>query len=161
MRALTIASVAMVVVSIVPAAQAQAPATAGRDARPVPPRDRAFDPTAQQVPLQRLGEVSPALRPLGSVPVTSAPGTSVPLVTLDPTSLSPVPGGSWQLTLGLANNSARNLDARVMCTFRNGDRPVADVMVLMRNVPAGSRVAADVSGPPVTTFVDNVPCQMQ
>lgn len=161
MRPLTIASVAMVVVSIAHVAQAQTPATAGRDAKPVPPRDRAFDPSAQQVPPQRLGEVAPPLSPAGTVPVTAVRGSSVPLVTIEATSLRAVPGANWQLALGLANNSARNLDARVMCTFRNGDRPVADVMVVMRNVPAGNRVATEVAGPPVTTFVDNVPCQVQ
>ncbi|HKU98789.1 MAG TPA: hypothetical protein VJR58_26080, partial [Vineibacter sp.] len=114
----------MVVVSIAHAAQAQT-------ARPVPPRDRAFEPGAQQVPLQRLGEVSPPLSPAGTVPVTSAPGSSVPLVTLEATSLRAVPGANWQLALGLANNSARNLDVRVVCAFRNGDRPVAEVTVLM------------------------------
>jgi len=152
MRPLTIAGVAMVVVAIAYAAQAQ---------RPVPPSDRAFEPGAQQVPLQRLGEISPPLSPAGTVPVTSGPGSSVPMVTLDATSLRAVPGANWQLALGLANNSARNLDVRVVCAFRNGERPVAEVTVMMRNVPAGNRVATEVAGPPVTTFVDNAPCQVQ
>ncbi|HKU98788.1 MAG TPA: hypothetical protein VJR58_26075 [Vineibacter sp.] len=136
------------------------PLTVGKDHIPVPPEDRAFDPREQRVRADRGGLVVPPLRRVGSVPVVSGPGSNVPLVTLDANALRPVPGARWALTLTLANNSARDIDARLMCTFRNGNRAVSDVAVLMRNVRPGDQVAADISGPPVTDFVDNVPCRV-
>lgn len=128
---------------------------------PVPASDRAFDPHAQQVPVEHIGQVTPPLNRVGTVPVTAVPGSTVPLVAINVASLTPQPGGRWQLTLTLANNSPRPLDSQVMCTFRNGERVAADVIVLMRGVGPGDRVGATVSGPPVTTFVDNAPCVVQ
>jgi hypothetical protein len=141
------------------AAPQPSPAAAGRDR--VPPRDRAFDPTAQQVAMLHIGDVTPPLRRIGKTsPISAVPGARPPMVTLEPPTLRPVPGGVWQLTLNLTNNSARPIDARLACTFRNGSRPAADVNVLMRDVGPGDQVAADVAGPPVTTFVDSVSCDI-
>jgi len=136
------------------------PMTVGKDHIPVPPEDRAFDPREQRVPTDHIGLVVPPLRHIGTVPVRSGPGSSVPLVTLDANALRPVPGDRWALSLTLANNSARDIDARIMCSFRNGNRAVGDIAVLMRNVRPGDRVAAEISGPPVTDFVDNAPCRV-
>ena len=134
--------------------------TVGKDHLPVPPEDRAFDPGAQRVPPEHIGLLVPPLRRVGTVPIRSAPGSSVPVVTLEAAGLNPVPGDRWVLSLMLANNSARNLDVRLMCTFRNGERRVAEAAVLMRDVMAGDRVAAEIAGPPVTDFVDNAPCRV-
>jgi hypothetical protein len=137
------------------------PAAVGKDKVPVPPRDRAFDPSAQQPAMQHIGDITPPLRRIGKTsPISAVPGAPGPVVTLEPPTLRPIPGGTWQLTLNLSNNTARPIDARLACTFRNGDRPVADVNVLMRDVGAGDQVGADVAGPPVTTFVDSASCNI-
>ncbi|WP_329710964.1 hypothetical protein [Vineibacter terrae] len=143
-----------------PAPRLPDPATVGKDQVPVPPEDRAFDPGAQHVAPNNLGLVVPPLRRIGIVPVRSGPGSSVPVVSLDATSLRPVPGDRWMLTLMLANNSGRDIDARILCTFRNGNRHVGDVAVLMRDIRPGEKVATDVAGPPVTDFVDSTPCRV-
>jgi hypothetical protein len=132
--------------------------TVGKDNVPVPPEDRAFDPNARRVRPEHIGLQVPPLRRIGTVPIRSGPGTNVPVVTLDAPQLRAVPGDRWIMSLMLANNSGREIDTRFACTFRNGGRPVADVAVMMRDVLAGDRVAAEVAGPPVTDFVDNVHC---
>ncbi len=143
-----------------PAPRLPDPATVGKDQVPVPPEDRAFDPRAQHVSPDHLGLVVPPLRRVGIVPVRSGPGSSVPVVSLDAASLRPVPGDRWMLTLMLANNSGRDIDARILCTFRNGDRRVGDIAVLMRDIRPGEKVATEIAGPPVTDFVDNTPCRV-
>jgi hypothetical protein len=136
------------------------PMTVGKDHIPVPPEDRAFDPQAQRVRAEHIGLQVPPLRRVGTVPIRSGPGTDVPVVTLDAPQLRAVPGDRWVMSLVLANNSGREIDTRLGCTFRNGNRPVADVAVMMRVVMAGDRVAAEVAGPRVTDFVDNVQCRV-
>ncbi len=143
-----------------PLVQTVDPATVGKDHVPVPPEDRAFDPSAQRVVPDHIGLLVPPLRRIGTVPVRSGPGTNVPVVTLEAPQMRAVPGDRWVLSLVLANNSARDVDVRLMCTFRNGGRRVADVAVMMRDVMSGDRVATEVAGPPVTDFVDNVPCRV-
>jgi hypothetical protein len=137
------------------------PATVSKDGVPVPPEDRAFDPSAQNAPPQRLAPVQPTLRRTGSVPILSAPGTGVPEVSVELPSLRPVPGDRWVMGLLLANNSAHDLDVRLTCLYRNGGRPVADIDVMVRDVRAGERVAADIPGPRVTTFVDSAHCDVR
>ncbi len=136
------------------------PTTVGKDHIPVAPEDRAFDPRQQQVPTDHIGLVVPPLRHVGVVPVRSVPGSNVPVVTLGPAALRPIPGDRWQLSLTLDNNSPRNIDVRIACAFRNGNRVVGDIAVLMRSVRPGDRVATEVAGPPVTDFVDNAPCRV-
>jgi hypothetical protein len=135
------------------------PLTVGKDKVPVPPEDRAFDPHAQRVRPEHIGLQVPPLRRVGTVPISSGPGTNVPIVTIEAPQLRAVPGDRWIMSLVLANNSGREIDARIACSFRNGTRPVADVAVMMRDVLAGDRVAGEVAGPPVTDFVDNVQCR--
>lgn len=137
------------------------PATVGKDGVPVPPEDRAFDPTAQRTPPEHIGLVEASLRQVGSVPVTAMPGTAVPLISLEAPFLRPIPGQRWELALLTTNNSPRVLDIQVTCVFRNGDRPVADVEALMRGVRSGDRVATELPGPQITTFVDNATCQVR
>ena len=136
------------------------PMTVGKDNVPVPPEDRAFDPRAQRVAPERIGLQVPPLRRVGTVPIRSGPGSTFPIVTIDAPQLRAVPGDRWVMTLVLANNSGRDIDSRLSCTFRNGGHPVADVAVMMRDVVAGDRVAAEITGPLVTDFVDNVYCRV-
>ena len=136
------------------------PSNVGKDGVPVPPEDRAFDPHAQRVVPDHVGLLVPPLRRVGTVPIRSGPNTNVPVVTLDPPQLRAVPGDRWILSLALANNSARDIDVRLMCTFHNSGRRVADVAVMMRDVMSGDKVATEVAGPPVTDFVDNVLCRV-
>lgn len=143
-----------------PAAVAPDPSNVSKDGIPVAPEDRAFDPRAQRVLPNHEGLIVPQWRRVGAVPIRSAPGTSVPVVTLDLPGLRAIPGDRWELPLVLANNSGRVIDARIVCSFRNGERRVSDVAVLLREVGPGNRVTATVDGPPVTTFVDNAPCRV-
>jgi hypothetical protein len=136
------------------------PDTVSKDGVPVPPADRAFDPRAQAVAPLHLGQVTPPIRRIGAVAVESWPGSGVPMVSADMPSLRPVPGARWELSLTVANHSAQPFDARLMCFFRNGDRPVADVAVLMPGLRPGDRVATELAGPPVTVFVDNASCDI-
>lgn len=137
------------------------PATVGKDSVPVPPADRAFDPSAQRMPPVHLGLVEASLRQVGNVPITAVPGTAVPLISMEAPFLRPIPGQRWELALLAANNSPRVLDIQVTCVFRNGDRPVADIEALMRGVRPGDRVATELPGPQITTFVDNANCQVR
>jgi hypothetical protein len=147
-----------------PAPPAQAPSydasNVGKDGVPVPPEDRAFDPRQQRLSPDHAGLVVPQWRRIGSVPIRSGPNTQVPVVTLELPSLRAIPGRSWELELVMANNAGRAIDARILCSFRNGQRRVQDVAVLLRDVGPGDRVAAVVDGPPVTAFVDNTPCNV-
>jgi hypothetical protein len=136
------------------------PSTVSKDGIPVAPEDRAFDPRRQHLTPDHEGLVVPQWRHVGVVPVRSGPGTSVPVVTLDLPRLNAVPGGRWELPLVLANNSGRAIDVRIACSFRNGDRRVSDLGILLRDIGPGERVATTVDGPPVTDFVDNVPCRI-
>lgn len=143
-----------------PAASAPDPSNVSKDGIPVAPEDRAFDPNAQHVRPNHEGLIVAQWRHVGVVPIRSGPGTSVPVVTLELPGLHAVPGRSWELPMVLANNSGRAIDARIVCSFRNGERRVSDVAVLLRDVGPGDRVATTIEGPPVTSFVDNAPCRI-
>ncbi|HJQ57756.1 MAG TPA: hypothetical protein VJ890_12660 [Vineibacter sp.] len=136
------------------------PATIGKDHVPVPPQDRAFDPRAQNQPVQHIGPVKPAMRQVGSVPIAAFPDSGVPRVTLGVDALRAMPGGRWVVAISVANNSPQLLDARIGCVFHNAGRPVADIEVMMPGIRPGDRVMADIEGPPVTSYVDTVPCQV-
>jgi hypothetical protein len=84
----------------------------------------------------------------------------VPVVTLELSALHPVPGRRWQMSLALANNTERVIDARMGCTFRNGDRDVAATTVVMRGLQPGDKLGVPVAGPRVKAFVDNALCHV-
>lgn len=149
------------------------PAKVGKDEKPVPPEDRAFDPRAQRgpgttvgaapgviMPGQGSGTVEPAWRRVGAVAKASVPGSKIPVVTLELPGLRPGPDYRWQLSMALANNTPRLFDVTIACSFRNGDRLVSQMTVILRNVRGGEKVAADISGPPTHQFVDNAPCHV-
>jgi hypothetical protein len=143
----------------------------------VPPEDRAFDPRAQGgrgggqgtaigtapgvvLPGQGPSTVEPQWRRVGAVPIRSVPGAKVPVVTLELPGLRPSADFRWQLSMTLANNTSRTFDVTIGCAFKNGDRSVADVTVILRSVRGGEKVAADIDGPPTHQFIDNAPCQV-
>lgn len=149
------------------------PSRVGKDDKPVPAEDRAFDPRAQrgpgttvgaapgvQLPGQGSGTVEPQWRRVGAVPMSSVPGSRVPVVTLELPGLRPGPDYRWQLSMALANNTPRAFDVTIACSFRNGDRVVSQLTVILRNVRGGEKVAADINGPPTHQFVDNAPCHI-
>ncbi|QQS12369.1 MAG: hypothetical protein IPK81_23290 [Rhodospirillales bacterium] len=147
------------------------PSKVGKDDKPLTsPDDRAFDPrnpgstvgAAPGVILPGQGPVSvePQWRRVGSVPIRAVPGASVPVVALELPALRPGPDYRWQLSMLLSNNTPRILDVVINCRFNNGDRMVSDVTVTMRSVRGGDKVAAEISGPPTTQFVDNAPCNV-
>jgi hypothetical protein len=164
MRRLVTVGAILTVMGVAAVAHAQAqfytPETVGKDNVPVPPQDRAFDPVNQRVPVEHVALVEPPLRHVGAVPIASFPGSAVPAVTLGLPVLRPQPGGRWILALQLANNSPHYADVRAICAFRNADRPVGEVNVLMRGVRPGDVVATEIAGPPVIAFVDNAGCQV-
>lgn len=156
-----------------PAGPVPDPARVGRDDKPVAPEDRAFDPRAQrgpgtsigaapgvQLPGQGSGTVEPQWRRVGAVPMNSVPGSRVPVVTLELPGLRPGQDYRWQLSMALANNTPRAFDVTIACSFRNGDRTVSQMTVILRNVRGGEKVAADISGPSTQQFVDNAPCHV-
>ncbi|MCW5747406.1 MAG: hypothetical protein KIT36_14555 [Alphaproteobacteria bacterium] len=158
-----------------PAAPMPDPAKVGKDDKPVPPEDKAFDPRAQGrggpgstvgaapgviLPGQGTGTVAPPWRRIGAVPMRSVPGSRVPVVTLELPGLRPGADYRWQLSMVLANNTPRTFDVTIACAFRNGDRPVSDLTVILRGVRGGEKVAAEISGPPTHQFVDNAPCHV-
>ncbi|HJQ59969.1 MAG TPA: hypothetical protein VJ890_23895, partial [Vineibacter sp.] len=109
---------------------------------------------------QEPSTIEPPWRRVGAVPKNSVPGSKVPVVTLELPGLRPGPDYRWQLSMSLANNTPRLLDVTIACSFRNGDRPVSQLTVILRAVRGGEKVAADVSGPPTHQFVDNAPCHV-
>ncbi|TXL82207.1 hypothetical protein FHP25_00460 [Vineibacter terrae] len=151
------------------------PSRVGQDDKPVAPEDRAFDPRTQGrggpgttigaapgvvLPGQGPSTVEPQWRRIGAVPIRSAPGTQVPVVTLELPGLRPGPDYRWQLSMALANNTARTFDVTIACAFNNGDRKVSDMTIILRNVRGGEKVGADIAGPPTNQFVDNAPCHV-
>ena len=140
------------------------------DDKPVPPEDRAFDPRAQGrgtigAP-PGSGPAAPRMveartRVIGTVPKVSGPGSSVPLVALEIPSLQIGPQGRWVLQMNIANNSGQPFDATVLCSFRNGDLSVDEVLVSMRGVRGGDKVTTEVIGPPAQVYVDNAPCTVR
>jgi hypothetical protein len=157
-----------------PGAPMPDPAKVGKDDKPVPPEDRAFDPRQQGgrqgtsigaapgvvLPSQGPSVVEPQWRRIGAVPMSSVPGSQVPVVTLELPGLRPGPDYRWQLSMALANNTPRTFDVTIACAFNNGDRRVSDLTVILRSVRGGEKVGADVAGPPTSQFVDNAPCHI-
>jgi hypothetical protein len=150
------------------------PSRVGKDDKPVPPEDRAFDPRQQGgapgstigaapgvvLPGQGPSVVEPQWRRIGAVPMRSVPGAQVPVVTLELPGLRPGPDYRWQLSMALANNTSRTFDVTIACAFNNGDRRVSDLTVILRSVRGGEKVGADVAGPSTGQFVDNAPCHI-
>ena len=123
--------------------QVWTPETVGQDGRPLTgPDDKAFNPQAQNVPLQVV-EQRVRGRPVGTVPITAGP--TVPIVVMDNATLRAVPGQRWQVVLYLDNNSGK---------------PVMDTRAMVDPIGPGVRQGLLVYGPKVEIFVNRATCRV-
>jgi hypothetical protein len=137
--------------------QVWTPETVSQDGRLLKPDDKAFDPQAQNVPLQvALQQVRG--RPVGTVPITAGP--TVPIVTMDNASLSAVPGQRWQVVMYLDNNSANAVAPVIECAFTNAGKPVMDTRATADPIGPGVRQGLLIYGPRVDIFVDRASCRV-
>jgi hypothetical protein len=137
--------------------QVWTPETVGQDGRPLKPDDKAFNPQAQNVPLQVV-EQRVRGRPVGMVPITAGP--TVPIVNMDNASLRAVPGQQWQVVLYLDNNSGNAVSPVVECTFTNAGKPVAITRAVVDPIGPGVRQGLLIYGPRVDVFVDRSACRV-
>jgi hypothetical protein len=131
----------------------------------VPDRDRAFNP---RDPSDQRGGTGvdpypppppPQVRRTGPGPLPAG-FARLPIVTLETSQFGYNEQRYWQVSIDIANNVARRIDAEVQCTFTNAGRPVRDGYFTITNVQPGEHVTTEVLGPPTTTFVDGVTCQV-
>lgn len=133
------------------------PETVGRDGRPLTqPDDKAFNPQAQNVPLQVV-EQRVRGRQVGTVPITAGP--TVP-ITMDNASLRAVPGQRWQVVMYLDNNSGNAVAPVVECAFTNAGKPVMDTRAIAEPIGPGVREGLLIYGPRVDIFVDRASCRV-
>lgn len=138
--------------------QVWTPETVGQNtAPPSGPQDKAFDPSAQDVPgtvsAQRLQG-----RPLGTVPITAGPST--PILTMDGATLRAMPGQRWQIVMYLDNNSGNAVDPVIECRFLNGDNTVMTTRALVARTGPGIRQGVVIYGPRTALFVDSSSCSV-
>ena len=138
--------------------QVWTPETVGQDGRPLTqPDDKAFNPQAQNVPLQVV-EQRVRGRQVGTVPITAGP--TVPIVTMDNASLRAVPGQRWQVVTYLDNNSGNAVAPVVECAFTNAGKPVMDTRAIAEPIGPGVREGLLIYGPRVDIFVDRASCRV-
>ena len=138
--------------------QVWTPETVGQDGRPLTqPDDKAFNPQAQNVPLQVV-EQRVRGRQVGTVPITAGP--TVPIVTMDNASLRAVPGQRWQVVMYLDNNSGNAVAPVVECAFTNAGKPVMDSRAIAEPIGPGVREGLLIYGPRVDIFVDRASCRV-
>jgi hypothetical protein len=132
------------------------PENVGRDGKPVPPEDKAFDPAAQSEPVSVVVQRAIA-KPVGTVPVTAGP--TVPILNIENMTLRAVPGQRWQLVMYLNNNSNQPVNPVLECRFTNGGNLVTATRVEVSQVGPSVRAGIAVAGPRVQYFVDKASCQ--
>jgi hypothetical protein len=138
--------------------QVWTPESVGQDGRPLTqPDDKAFNPQAQNVPLQ-LVEQRVRGRPVGTVPITAGP--TVPIVAMDNASLRAVPGQRWQVVMYLDNNSGNAVSPVIECAFTNAGKPVMDTRATADPIGPGVRQGLLIYGPRVDVFVDRASCRV-
>jgi len=138
--------------------QVWTPETVGQDGRPLTqPDDKAFNPQAQNVPLQVV-EQRVRGRQVGTVPITAGP--TVPIVAMDNASLRAVPGQRWQVVMYLDNNSGNAVAPVVECAFTNAGKPVMDTRAIVEPIGPGVREGLLIYGPRVDIFVDRASCRV-
>jgi hypothetical protein len=138
--------------------QVWTPETVGQDGRPLTqPDDKAFNPQAQNVPLQVV-EQRVRGRQVGTVPITAGP--TVPIVAMDNASLRAVPGQRWQVVMYLDNNSGNAVAPVVECAFTNAGKPVMDTRATVEPIGPGLREGLLIYGPRVDIFVDRASCRV-
>ena len=134
------------------------PETVSQDGRPLTrPDDKAFNPQAQNVPLQVV-EQRVRGRPVGTVPITAGP--TVPIVVMDNASLRAVPGQNWQAVLYVDNNSGNAVSPVIECVFTNAGKPVLDTHAILDPLGPGERQGLVIYGPRVDVFVDRTACRI-
>jgi hypothetical protein len=138
--------------------QVWTPESVGQDGRPLTqPDDKAFNPQAQNVPLQ-LVQQRVRGRPVGTVPITAGP--TVPIVAMDNASLRAVPGQRWQVVMYLDNNSGNAVSPVIECAFTNAGTPVMDTRATADPIGPGVRQGLLIYGPRVDVFVDRASCRV-
>jgi len=137
--------------------QVWTPETVGQDGKPLKPDDKAFDPQAQNVPLQ-VAEQHVRGRPVGMVPITAGP--TVPIVAMDNASLRAVPGQRWQVVLYLDNNSGNAVSPVIECAFTNAGKPVMNTRAIADPIGPGVRQGLLIYGPKVEVFVNRATCRV-
>jgi hypothetical protein len=135
--------------------QVWTPENVGQDGKPIGPDDRAFDPRAQDAPLQAVFQKSVA-KPVGSVPITAGP--TVPIVELQNLALRVTPGKRWHVAMYINNNSGNAVDPVVECRFSNHGHPVTLTRATLSRVGPGVRAGFTVAGPRAEIFVDKANC---
>jgi hypothetical protein len=138
--------------------QVWTPETVGQDGRPLTgPDDKAFNPQAQNVPLQ-IVEQRVRGRPVGTVAIAAGP--TVPIVTMDNATLRAVPGQRWQVVMYLDNNSGNAVSPVVECNFTNTGKPVMNTRASVEPIGPGVRQGLRIYGPRVEVFVDRATCRV-
>lgn len=138
--------------------QVWTPETVGRNtAPPTGPQDKAFDPSAQDVPGQ-VAVQGVQGRPLGTVPIAAGPST--PILAMDGATLRAVPGQRWQIVMYLDNNSGNPVDPVIECRFLNGGNAVMTTRALVARTGPGVRQGLLIYGPRTDAFVDNSSCSV-
>jgi hypothetical protein len=138
--------------------QVWTPETVGQDGRPLTgPDDKAFNPQAQNVPLQVV-EQRVRGRPVGTVAITAGP--TVPIVVMDNATLRAVPGQRWQVVLYLDNNSGNAVSPVIECDFTNSGKPVMDTRAIADPIGPGVRQGLLIYGPKVEVFVNRATCHV-
>jgi hypothetical protein len=138
--------------------QVWTPQNVGGKSGPNTPADRAFNPQAQTGTVPGVVVQTPTVALLGTVPITAGP--TVPIAIIDNSSLSVVPGQSWQVVLYLDNNSAGAINPVIDCRFTNAGNLVQTTRANLPPVGPGQRVGLAIGGPPTTLFVDRADCQL-
>ena len=138
--------------------QVWTPDNVGQDGKPVDPADRAFDPSGQAVVVGPPVQVVPTVGVVGQVPISAGP--TVPLVEVNGLSLRTGGDGYWHAEFHLQNNSATPRAAKVVCTFRNGDKPVMQADVAVPSAGPGDRLSVTFNGPRDFVFVDGMDCRI-
>jgi hypothetical protein len=137
--------------------QVWTPENVGQGGKPIAPDDKAFDPQAQNVPLQMAIQYVPG-RPVGTVPITAGP--TVPIVVMDNATLQAVPGKRWQVVLYLDNNSGNAVSPVIECAFTNAGKPVMNTRAMVDPIGPGVRAGLVIYGPRIDVFVDRSSCRV-
>ncbi|MGZ5909690.1 MAG: hypothetical protein ACXWLB_07420 [Reyranella sp.] len=138
--------------------QVWTPETVSQDGKPLTgPDDKAFNPQAQNVPLQVFDQRVRG-RAVGTVPITAGP--TVPIVAMDNASLRAVPGQRWQVVMYLDNNSGNAVSPVIQCAFTNAGKPVMDTRATADPIGPGVRQGLLIYGPRVDVFVDRASCRI-
>lgn len=143
-----------------PSGKIWTPENVGKDGRPVPYEDRAFDPRSQIAPAGQVVVQRPSAQLLDVVPVTSGPNGYMPLVSMDVSSLRPGPEGRWHAMLYVTNNSGALIEPVVGCRFSNNGQTVEETRVMVPAAGPGERLGAPIHGPRTEIFVDRLDCRV-